>query len=95
MGDPEDYSIAREGVWGREGAGIARGPRAGGFFFRKCVCAFACFLRLFWFLFCCRDFCWFWAALGSLLGRSWGGLGGSWGVLGGGLGRSLAIVGSK
>ena len=20
MGDPEDYSIAREGVWGREGA---------------------------------------------------------------------------
>ena len=23
MGDPEDYSIAREGVWGREGLGIA------------------------------------------------------------------------
>ena len=23
MGDPEDYSIAREGVWGREGLAIA------------------------------------------------------------------------
>ena len=95
MGDPEDYCIAREGVWGREGAGIARGPRAGGFFFRKCVCAFACFLGLFWVLFGCRGFCWFWAALGallvslgSLLGRSWGGLGAV-------LGRSLAILGSK
>ena len=62
------------------------GAGVGGFFFRKCVCAFACFLRLFWFLFCCRDFCWFWAALGSLLGRSWGILG----CLGG---RSWAVFG--
>ena len=33
MGDPEDYSIAREGVWGREGLAIAVCRRAGGFFF--------------------------------------------------------------
>ena len=34
MGDPEDYSIAREGVWGREGAGSALQRRAGGFMIR-------------------------------------------------------------
>ena len=27
MGDPEDYSIAREGVWGREGLAAAAGSR--------------------------------------------------------------------
>ena len=58
------------------------------FFSQVCVCAFACFLRLFWLLFCCRDFCWFWAALGSLLAS----LGLSWVALGAVLG---AIVGSK
>ena len=31
MGDPEDYSIAREGVWGREGLAAGRGVEAGGF----------------------------------------------------------------
>ena len=30
MGDPEDYSIAREGVWGREGLAAAAEPEAGG-----------------------------------------------------------------
>ena len=34
MGDPEDYCIAREGVWGREGARDRRWQQAGGFILR-------------------------------------------------------------
>ena len=34
MGDPEDYSIAREGVWGREGLGIAAESRLADFYDR-------------------------------------------------------------
>ena len=34
MGDPEDYYIAREGVWGREGARDRRRAQAGGFILR-------------------------------------------------------------
>ena len=46
MGDPEDYSIAREGVWGREGAGIPKNRRAGGFFFGSFfVCFFLAVFR--------------------------------------------------
>ena len=62
MGDPEDYySIAREGVWGREGAGIAAERRAGGFFFAlKSLLKINMFLDRSWVAFGCH--------VGSILG---------------------------
>ena len=41
MGDPEDYSIAREGVWGREGLAAGRGFEAGGFILEPLGAVFA------------------------------------------------------
>ena len=58
-----------------------------------CVCGSRLFLNHFLepflVLFGCRGLGRFWAALGALLGRSWGGLGRSWG----GLGRSWVDLG--
>ena len=79
MGDPEDYSIAREGVWGREGARDRRPPQAGGFILEPLGAVFARGNEVKSLL----------AALGmvlldlgSLLGRLGAVLGRSWAVLG-------------
>ena len=81
MGDPEDYSIAREGVWGREGLAAAAPTQAGGFILnvrehvrlQGKIDIFQCSLVLF---------------LGAVWWRSWGGLGAFWGRSWGILGRS-------
>ena len=81
MGDPEDYSIARGGVWGGEGLGIAAEPRLAGLSYSL--------LEPFFIL---ESFFRSWA----VLGRSWGGLGRSWAVLSRSwavLGRSWAVLG--
>ena len=71
MGDPEDYYIAREAVWGREGLASAADGGLADFFARLRVCGGTRFLKLKTAPFRCRCLGRFWAALGVLLGRSW------------------------
>ena len=105
MGDPEDYSIAREGVWGREGLAIAVHRGLADFFFRSfsLLGGLGAVLGRSWGAlgFLGRS----WGGLGSLLDRSWAVLGRSWASLGplfaalgpsaGGLGASWGDLGAS
>ena len=89
------------GSGGGRGLGIAAGTRLADFCWSLCVCGCMRFFRSKMDLFECRDLGRFWvalgvllASLGSLLGRSWGGLGGSLGEVLGGVWR-LEAVSSK
>ena len=74
MGDPEDYSIAREGVWGREGLAAAADSRLADFSWRSFFALGRSWGGL------GRPCCFLVSLLGGLgavlgrLGWSWGGL---------------------